>query len=103
MIAKKTHFAIDYVNNVKYCWLNANLERCCSNIEHSFTYVNFMMQSYNIPELKNKLSSADQMTVLFGAGDIGELAKYSFNKLGITVDSFCDNYKKRRGEKYLWE
>ena len=59
-----------------------------------------MTQSYSISELKHKLSTPNQTTVLFGAGDIGELAKYSFNKLGITVDSFCDNDKKRRGEKY---
>jgi len=58
-----------------------------------------MTQNYNISEFKNKFSSTDQMIVLFGAGDIGELANYSLNKLGITVDSFCDNDKQKRGEK----
>ena len=59
-----------------------------------------MMQSYNIPELKNKLSSADQMIVLFGAGDIGELANYSLNKLGLNVSFFCDNDKDKQGTKW---
>ena len=32
------------------------------------------MKNYNLSEIKNKLSSVDQMIVLFGAGDIGELS-----------------------------
>jgi len=59
-----------------------------------------MMQSYNISELKNKLSAADQMIVLFGAGDIGELANYSLNKLGLNVSFFCDNAKDKQGNKW---
>ena len=38
---------------------------------------------------------------MFGAGDIGELANYSLNRLGITVDFFCDNDTRKHGKKYL--
>ena len=59
-----------------------------------------MTQSYNTTDFKKKFALEDQKIVLFGAGDIGELANYSFNKLGITVDSFCDNDIEKRGQKY---
>jgi len=55
------------------------------------------MKTYRISELKNKLSSTDQMIVLFGAGDIGELCNYSLNKLGLKVNYFCDNDKDKQG------
>ena len=55
------------------------------------------MQTYNISELKNKLSSTNQMIVLFGAGDIGELCNYSLSKLGLKVNYFCDNDKDKQG------
>ena len=59
-----------------------------------------MTQSYNITELKNKLSLKDKKIVLFGAGDIGELANYSLNKLGFSVSFFCDNDKEKQGTKW---
>ncbi len=59
-----------------------------------------MTQSYNITELKNKLSLKDKKIVLFGAGDIGELANYSLNKLGFSVSFFCDNDKEKQGAKW---
>ena len=59
-----------------------------------------MMKNYNISDLKNKFSNNDQKIVLFGAGDVGELTNYSLNKLGITVDYFCDNDKDKQGKKH---
>ena len=53
------------------------------------------MKSFNISEIKNKLSSVDQMIVLFGAGDIGELSSYALTKLGLKVNYFCDNDKDK--------
>ena len=46
------------------------------------------MKNYNLSEIKNKLSSVDQMIVLFGAGDIGELSSYALTKLGLKVNYF---------------
>ena len=57
------------------------------------------MKTYNISELKNKLTSRGQMIVLFGAGDIGELSSYSLDKLGLKVNYFCDNDKDKQGTK----
>tara|TARA_B100001123_G_C15179799_1_gene974914 strand:- start:45 stop:1271 length:1227 start_codon:yes stop_codon:yes gene_type:complete len=59
-----------------------------------------MLKSYDISELKQKLTSRNQKLVLFGAGDVGELANYSFNKLGVTVDFYCDNDKDKQGQKW---
>ena len=57
------------------------------------------MKTYNISELKNKLTSRGLMIVLFGAGDIGELSSYSLDKLGLKVNYFCDNDKDKQGTK----
>ena len=59
------------------------------------------MLSYNVAELKKKIDLSNNKVVLFGAGDIGELANYSLNRLGITVDFFCDNDTRKHGKKYL--
>ena len=58
------------------------------------------MQNYNVADLRDKFSSANQKIVLFGAGDVGELTNYSLNKLGITADFFCDNDKDKQGKKH---
>ncbi len=58
------------------------------------------MQNYNVADLRDKFSSADQKIVLFGAGDVGELTNYSLNKIGITADFFCDNDKDKQGKKH---
>lgn len=55
------------------------------------------MKNYDISEIKNKLSSVDQMIVLFGAGDIGELSSYALKNLGLKVNYFCDNDKDKHG------
>ena len=55
------------------------------------------MKNYNLSEIKNKLSSVDQMIVLFGAGDIGELSSYALTKLGLKVNYFCDNDTDKHG------
>ena len=55
------------------------------------------MKNYDISEIKNKLSSVDQMIVLFGAGDIGELSSYALKNLGLKVSYFCDNDKDKQG------
>ena len=54
------------------------------------------MKNYNLSELKNKLSELNQMIVLFGAGDIGELSNYSL-KIGLKVNYFVDNDKDKHG------
>ena len=55
------------------------------------------MKNYDISEIKNKLSSVDQIIVLFGAGDIGELSSYALKNLGLKVNYFCDNDKDKHG------
>ena len=59
------------------------------------------MINYNFANLKNQLELNKNKVILFGAGDIGELSNYSLSKLGIVVDFFCDNNKKKHGSKYL--
>ena len=55
------------------------------------------MKNYNLSELKTKLSELNQMIVLFGAGDIGELSNYSLKKIGLKVNYFVDNDKDKHG------
>lgn len=59
------------------------------------------MLNYDIASLKKKIDLTKNKVVLFGAGDIGELTNYSLNRLGITVDFFCDNDTRKHGKKYL--
>ena len=59
------------------------------------------MENCNIDQFKTQLSSNKNKVVLFGAGNVGEIALYSCNQLGIPVDFFCDNNKKKQDSKFL--
>jgi len=59
------------------------------------------MLNYNFGGLRSQVESNKDKIVLFGAGDIGELVNYSLNKIGITVNFFCDNDSRKHGKKYL--
>ena len=58
------------------------------------------MLSYKYSELKNKLKSNNKI-ILFGAGDIGELVKYSLNKISVKEDFYCDNDLRKHNTDYL--
>ena len=59
------------------------------------------MLNYNFISLRSQLESNKDKVILFGAGDVGELVNYSLNKIGVTVDFFCDNDEKKHGKKYF--
>ena len=59
------------------------------------------MLNYNFISLRSQLESNKDKVILFGAGDVGELVSYSLNKIGVTVDFFCDNDEKKHGKKYF--
>jgi len=58
------------------------------------------MIKYNFLDLKSQLNPK-KCVVLFGAGDIGELANYALNVIGVSANYFCDNSLKKHGTKYL--
>ena len=59
------------------------------------------MINYNLTNIHEKLSKNSNVFVLYGAGDIGELAMYALEKLNIKVSYFCDSNKDKNGTKYF--
>ena len=59
------------------------------------------MENCNINHFKSQLSSNKNKMVLFGAGQIGEIALYSCNQLNIPVHFFCDSDKTKQDSKFL--
>ena len=58
------------------------------------------MLNYKYSELNDKLKVYSNV-ILFGAGDIGELAKYALNKILIKENFYCDNDKRKQNKNYL--
>ncbi len=57
------------------------------------------MKDYDIAALRPLLASDSATVVLFGAGDIGKLAHYALELLGIPVTCFCDNSALKQGKR----
>jgi len=57
------------------------------------------MENFKFSEFKNKLEA--KKIILFGAGDIGELVKYSLNQISVNVDYYCDNDFRKHNTDYL--
>ena len=57
------------------------------------------MENFKFSEFKNKLEA--KKIILFGAGDIGELVKYSLNQISVNVDYYCDNDFRKHNTEYL--
>lgn len=59
------------------------------------------MKSYTLDNLKQIIASNAAPLVLFGAGNVGELALYALKKHGIQVDYFCDSDAVKQGHDFL--
>ena len=56
------------------------------------------MKKYTYENLKFLITENPGKIVLFGAGDLGSLAKYALKTLDINVDFFCDSDKRKQGK-----
>ena len=59
------------------------------------------LQNLSAQSLKSFLTKSNGSVVLWGAGDLGELVKFAFEKAGIKVDFFCDTNEKKQNKDYL--
>lgn len=59
------------------------------------------MKDYILNNLKQIVTSNSTPVVLFGAGNVGELALYALKKQGVRVDYFCDSNEVKRGHDFL--
>ena len=58
------------------------------------------MIDYKTNSLIDKIKKDSISVILFGAGDMGELAYYALKKRNITVDHFCDSNKHKHGKLF---
>ncbi len=52
-------------------------------------------------EIIDKIKKNSTPVVLFGAGDLGELAYHALKKRNVVVNFFCDSNKKKQGKLYF--
>ena len=50
--------------------------------------------------MEDKIKKDSISVILFGAGDMGELAYCALKKRNITVDHFCDSNKHKHGKLF---
>ena len=55
-----------------------------------------MIKNYEIQLLKKNQLETGKKLVLWGAGDLGELAFVALKQLGIKVNFFCDNNSEKQ-------
>ncbi len=60
-----------------------------------------MIKNYEIQLLKKNQLETGKKLVLWGAGDLGELAFVALKQLGIKVNFFCDNNSEKHDTQYL--
>jgi organic radical activating enzyme len=59
-----------------------------------------MFKKYNFNNLLFYLKENPSPILLFGAGDLGSLAKFAFDKIGIKINFFCDS-DERKQKKFI--
>jgi organic radical activating enzyme len=58
------------------------------------------MKAYSFDTLKNTIKNNSGKVVIFGYGTLGVLSKKVFDKLGISVDYFCDSDSRKHNHSY---
>ena len=58
------------------------------------------MINYKTNSLVAKIKKDTISVVLFGSGNMGELAYHALKKRNVTVDYFCDSDKHKQGKLF---